>query len=85
MKSNTVSQKPRYVTKAADCCGVFYESDESPDLATAIAAAVAVQARQPKAWIIVANLNEADIDCHDGLTEDEREVVEEALQIAETV
>jgi hypothetical protein len=65
----------RYIAQAADRCGVFYESDEFPTLAPALACALAVHSRHPwpSAMTQVVNIDNVDIDCHDGLTEEERE------------
>lgn len=68
----------RYVAQAADRCGVFYESNES-DFPAAVAAAVAKQSARPDACVMVLNLDNVDLGCGDGLTEDEREEVDAAL------
>jgi hypothetical protein len=50
------------------------------DFASAVEAAVAKQRKRPDACIMVANVDNADIDCPDGLTEEERDQVDEALR-----
>lgn len=72
----------RYIAHAADMCGVFYESDEFTDIDDAIECAVEAQqkyAGHRRCMVTVSNIDAADIDCPDGLTEEERELVDEAL------
>ena len=70
--------KYRYVAQAADRCGVFYESNES-DFPTAVAAAVAKQAVRPDACVMVLNLDNVDLGCPDGLTDEERVKADAAI------
>jgi hypothetical protein len=71
--------QPRYIAQAADRCGVFYESAES-DFPTALDAAIAKQSARPDACVMVVNRDNVDLDCSDGLTEEERDEVDGALR-----
>jgi hypothetical protein len=71
--------QPRYIAQAADRCGVFYESPES-DFPTAVAAALDKQSARPDACVSVLNLDNVDLGCPDGLTEEERDDVDGRLR-----
>jgi hypothetical protein len=72
----------RYIAKVYNRYGAAVESPESADLQTAIDAAVAAQGNSRDAMIMVVNLDEVDIDRHDGLMREERSTVENALNDA---
>jgi hypothetical protein len=63
----------RYSVNVYDCAGE-YRSTEVPDFTAALAIYVASRARYPGKVVLVSNLDRCDYDT-DGLTEDEREAV----------
>jgi hypothetical protein len=65
----------RYAMKLFDCAGEF-SSTPAEDIYHAIELALDA----PKGKLVrVVNLDNVDLGCSDGLTEDERDAVEEAL------
>jgi hypothetical protein len=69
----------RYGVLVADCCGEFSRTD-CKDFAHLLEVYREKRAKYPgKGYAVMAfNEDTADIDCPDGLTEDEREMIETA-------